>query len=87
MKVAHSKTHPLTFGPFSWRQVFGLLWMKVQRKRPLILIGVRVRAESTGSGRKTRVTTEVTASAMQIRDENKLAADLSAELAARTGPG
>jgi|ETNvirnome_6_100_1030635.scaffolds.fasta_scaffold34900_4 hypothetical protein len=80
-EVAHSQTHPLTFGPLGWRAVMGLLWMLVRRKRPIILVGVRTKAHGEWRGRTRRVWTEITASSMQVRDEKALAKELAAELA------
>jgi hypothetical protein len=83
MKQAHSQTHQLTFGPLTFRAVLGLLWMLVRGKRPIILVGVRTRAEVSGKGIRQRINTTLTAGDMQIRCERQLAKDLRAELAER----
>jgi hypothetical protein len=83
-EVAHSQSHPLTFGPLGWRAAIRILWMKLRFQKPLILVGVRTKAVAKWTGRTRTVHTEITASNMQLRDENELTKELAKELAERT---
>ena len=60
------------FGPLGFRQIFGLLWMCLRRKNPVLLVGHKVRSTAQWNGRSTALGSQSVAWSLTIRGEHEL---------------